>query len=295
MATKKYESIDYLRLLLASATLILTYFIYVYITEKELYEGLKDLTIGVIPNIVAFLFVFIIGYLLLTKYGLSPQDKLKDEIVDGLATVISDANLPPETKQVASLLDHLSDKMPFYTVSYANKAFSLEEKLINAKTVDILGYSCVNLIRNFSTLFAEALARGVNFRIMLVDTNKEASKMFSKNPYFKINSSDVKRAIERLEKIENDAQKIRNQSKAKNKNIGNIELQLINWIPSISLIIIDKDKNTGSLKVKVNALFSDTPPDRNPNKIVEKKISPIWFDYFTNQFELLWSNKFLLD
>lgn len=289
MSKKAYEKIDYLRLLLAIVGLIALMLAFEALQPDEFSSDLKDFFIQVIPDLASILVAFIIAYLILNWKGYTPQEKLREEIVQDLAEVVSDPKLPPETQYISEALEYLNIKFPFLDSKTSFSDFDFSEKLERVKQIDIIAYSGVYLFQNFQEKFTKAVSNGATVRIMLINPDSEASKLLASNQYFEENPVDTKRSIERIKQIwqkavDNSVKK----AKARGNKAGSIELRLINWVPSISLIILDRDSEDAELKIKINSLYVDTPPNNTPNKIIRKQISPVWFDYFVVQYEKVW-------
>ena len=75
----------------------------------------------------------------------------------------------------------------------------------------------------------------------------------------------------------------------KEKKIGTIEIRGINWIPSCSLVIYNRTKLGGELKIKVYPLVIDIPlPLIKSHTIIYKKYESDLFEYYVNHFDNLW-------
>ncbi|MCB9299926.1 MAG: hypothetical protein H6566_04700 [Lewinellaceae bacterium] len=288
MNRKAYEKVDYLRLLLAIIGLAALILLFDALGPNKFGEDFKEFIIQVIPDLASILIAFIIAYLILNWKGYSPQEKLREDLVQDLAKVISDPKLPPETHNLSEALHYLNMKLPFLHSEPSFKEFNFNVKLEGVKQLDIIAYSGVYLFQNFQDKFAEAVSNGARLRIMLIDPDSQASELLASNQYFAENPGDTRKSIERIRQIWKDATKKLENFKTKRKRGGSIELRLINWIPSLSLIIVDRDSKNAELKVKVNSLYVDTPPFSTPNKIINKQFSPVWFDYFVTQYEKVW-------
>jgi hypothetical protein len=67
---------------------------------------------------------------------------------------------------------------------------------------------------------------------------------------------------------------------------GNIELRLVPYVPPYSIIIIQKQNNLSIAHVRLSSFrvsFTE-----QPTFIIHEHDDKVWFDFFKQQFELLW-------
>jgi len=68
---------------------------------------------------------------------------------------------------------------------------------------------------------------------------------------------------------------------------GNCEVRLSSAFLSFGMAGFDTERGTGYINIQ---LYSYKTLGETPNIILKRQDDPKWFDYFKNQFELLWAD-----
>lgn len=257
------KKVNYLLTLLAVSSSIIIIGLYFAIVSLMGDSTGKDLLLQILPNILAVLIAFLIVNYFLNRKGLGPTQTLKEEI----------------TNSIYQKFD--GDKV--YESKEANQKFDLKNKFKSSKSIDILGYSCVNLLRTFRDEISEAVLNGTKVRIVIIKPGTDSSKVVMENSRMKGLEKDLESSQTMLriamEEIE----------KSKKRTRGNLELRKIDWVSGCSMIIYNRNQIDGEVKLTVNHLHLSTPiSSRNINHIFKKSVHPDWFEYLTEQFERLW-------
>lgn len=201
--------------------------LYILLLKKSIKFSSYELILQVIPNLIAVLITWVVVYQVLIKKGITPYNKLKDSIILEMADL-----LKPDS---------------FKSQHETDKEFNLKDKLINAKEVLIVGYSCKYLIGGLRTEIVEAIQNKTNIKVLAIAPDSDASKLMSQFNNFQELKFDVKGMKHRLQLIKDEV-----SNSISKKKSGSIELRLVNWIPSCSLIFyIPKNNESGILKLKV--------------------------------------------
>lgn len=254
---KFYKKINWLIIIISALTSLVLTFIFLLLpnTNSALFFS------SLIPNLVAVLVGLVVVYYFFKLLGISPNDELKQDIRDVLA-------------------EH--HNLKFEAGNDINLKFNFQNYLNTAKTIEVISLSAYNLISEYRTELTQAIIRGCDIRLIIVQPKSSASKLVSnwqKNQELK---KDLESVEGRFKQIISD---INNESKSK----GFLDVRGINWIPSTSLIIIDKTKHEAVMRLKVYPLNIDLPLSKiNTHMLIDKSNQPELFENFVNQFELLW-------
>lgn len=176
------------------------------------------------------------------------------------------------TEQVNYKLDMLSNSHSSGIKLAGRDSFSVpfDVRIKNAEKVDILGISNVGILSLHSGFIAERAKTGCRFRFILL--NPKHSYVTKMRRKWK--SIDVDRSTELLESI----QKSTNSS---------VEYRYIDELPHFSMLLIDSSKPHGEIQVELHV--HDIPLNDRPHFILTQSLDKKWYDFFHNQFELIWN------
>lgn len=254
------QKINWLKLVLSVVTLIALLLIYLHFFE----EKSNDLIPGVISDLVAVLIAVPIIYFVFTVWGISPQDDLKEDIIDGIAKLNE-------------------NRSGFENESAVNSRFDFKNKIKDMKQFDMLALSSANFLTNFRPELTEALKNGCHIRLLTIEPKSDAANLVMRHQSRGELEPDLIKSMDRVAQILEDLKE--------EKKIGTIEIRGINWVPSCSIIIYNRDKMSAELKIKVYPLVIDIPlPLIKSHTIVYKRYEPELFNYYQNHFDFLWKN-----
>jgi hypothetical protein len=188
-------------------------------------------------------------------------------------------------ERISSTLDRIENKTPvFWDKEAIRNRFDFKSLLKDAKQLDILGYSCVNLIENHRGEITTAVINGTQIRILLVKPNSEAASLMSYHSKAKAYEPDMLKTQNRFKMTEDE---LANSPK---KPKGSFKVKYTTWIPSCSLTIFNRKFDNGILKVKVYPIvYSTSTAEIAVHQVIKKQENKVWFDYFVNQYERLWN------
>jgi len=156
----------------------------------------------------------------------------------------------------------------------------LEERLKYTKNVQISGASLFRLTTEYMNLFEDKANEGCVFKFLLLDPNCEATKLVATNIVYEIN--DI---VMNISNINNTINSLKQLQK---KYPENIEIKTVDFLPAYSLIITDSHKESGVVRLE---LYTQLIPTRNrPQLVFYKSREPKWYDFFVNQFDIMWNN-----
>jgi len=152
---------------------------------------------------------------------------------------------------------------------------TLEARLVQAEDVSLLGINLVGLLSNYEGFIKKKAKSGCKFRIIITDpgfyTESGASNSWQKGLRRK---QDAEHAIRTLLPVIETTE--------------NIHLRFIDLLPSFSLLIIDPNSSHG--KVQVELYLCEGAASDRPHFILTQSNDKYWYDFFRNQFDLLWEN-----
>lgn len=257
------KNINYLLVLLASTSIIIVIGLYFLIENIDFNLSIKNLILQVLPNFLAVLLAFLIVNYFLNRKGISTTKSLTNEIV-------------------TSLYQELN-KQKILEKEEANANFNLKEKLETAQTLDIVAFSAINLLNTYRDNLVKSISKGSKIRVIRVKNHSSAAKVIMENSRMKGLEKDLERTDKILEFANDEIIKIDNTL------LENFKTRKIEWIPSCSMIIYNRNEKDASIKLTVNHLHLSTPiSHRSMNFIITRTLNPDWFDYLVSQYERLW-------
>jgi hypothetical protein len=166
----------------------------------------------------------------------------------------------------------------------AREVLDLHERLAAAKSIDLLGYNLANFLDEYRDDLVSCVRRGGAVRILIVNPASTAGALIVENS--KLQSFARNSEIAREWVFDYIGGKL-----VEGKLAGGARLELgeLNWVPSCSMVIIDRASRTAVLKVSVNTPFYRTPRTRGRlNLVLQPFQEPHWFEFFGDQFDALW-------
>ena len=192
--------------------------------------------------------------------------------------------------KILSVLDniknlHLDYDTPITEVKNQNPQidFSIKERILNSKTVDIISYSCKGILDDYSHHLTESILNGAKVRLIFVKEESIAFKLMMCNTRVESVKNDIQKTKKRIELIRNSLKKYDAEL------LGNFLIKEITWIPSTNLFLFDNSETRAVVSIKVNPIFYSTPmTERLEPRVIYKKDEPKVFEYYRIQYEHLW-------
>lgn len=180
-----------------------------------------------------------------------------------------------------------------YKRNDVKNVYEYKNLISQSKTIDIVGYTCKTIVDDCRTEIVKSVLNGCHVRIVIIEPNSSASQLVMENSMLKLIEKDIESAIIRVGAIISG---IENNSSNQQNETGKFEIRFMNWIPSFSLFMADRDFNSGSLKITIHHMSYFTP-DKDPaiRKLIFKSIEKDAFNYFYDQFERIWKTSKTLD
>jgi len=203
-------------------------------------------------------------------------------IVDTLFLLDRDQDLLQEISQLKDEIK--TGGNPFRSRESAREEFDLRKRLLEAETLDLLGYGLANLLGTFREELAEAITKGTHIRIMILNPSGTAGDLMREHI---VDPDGVADAHKRSARYISD---IRTILKSKRRLKGSLDIKLISWIPSCYLTVIDGAKTTGVALIGINSFMIRPSSPRRLNFILRKEQHTEEFYYFTTQYNLLWQD-----
>jgi len=266
MNNSEVEKIDWLKNVLAVATILILAGIYYFLIDKGFQFSLKELILQVIPDLIAALIIVLTVYYIFIRKGISSEEKLRNSLEKVVRKSINNNTFDNEK-------DSLQD-------------FDIEEVIDNTKKLLIIGYSCRFFISALQKELEEGLKNKMDLKLLIITTNSDASRLMMNYDSFEELEVDIEITERKLSELNTNISKSSGR-----KKVGNIEYRSMNWIPSCSVIIFQsKDGKNGVLKLKVYPINHKTTLSKvATHKIIYQNKEKELYEYFCNQYYELWN------
>ena len=193
------------------------------------------------------------------------------------------------SKKIDLLQNSVETKFsPLVWKSKANEHFDFDTLIYSAETISLLGYNLAQLLGDRRAQLAEAVSRGLNLRIMIIDPDGEAAKFF----FSSLDSDMLSRDAQRSLRYFNDIKKVEYQS-GKPKGLFNVKL--ISWVPSCGMNIVQFNKDDGIARISLHSPSIRMPVGKireNLELIFKKQEHNREFEYFLTLYNILWEDKY---
>lgn len=156
-----------------------------------------------------------------------------------------------------------------------------EQRIEQANEICILAASFIGIATTYSGLFTRKIKEGCKFKFLLIKPETDSATIMSKALYTIKGpsdfNSDIKRTLQKLRSI---------VEISKNSNIkGTIEIKLMEWVPSYSMVLINPNKPNGEIIVELYSFLEDFF-DRPHFELTAKDHK--WYEFFYCQFNTIW-------
>jgi hypothetical protein len=156
----------------------------------------------------------------------------------------------------------------------------LKEQLQGAKNVYVVGMILDRAVRDNLSNFEKLTSSGTNLRFILLDHHdKDLMNIMPRRSYGN-RSSDwwtnrIQQTVAHIEDIPS------------NETTGKIEIGYLPYFPSFGMWLIDPDSSNGKIIVEI---YHHRSSEKNPTFQLDAVRDFYWFDFFRNQFTLLWDS-----
>lgn len=155
----------------------------------------------------------------------------------------------------------------------------LREFIRGGRTLWVYGASAVNVVRSADDIKSEILDRGGELRVLVQDPSQAASLAILQQQLDKIH--DLPADIQQVQDTLGRLARFSNQSK--------IEYRLLPYSPGFSMIVVDPDGRDGRLVIEFYG-YSNAQIKERMHIEIRRDNSQHWFDYWKNQFEVMWDS-----
>ncbi len=149
---------------------------------------------------------------------------------------------------------------------------------VGRKSIFISGMSLRTLSTEYTDNLRDVLGGGGTCRFLLVEPGSESSSVVARNFLGQDDpsdyNSDIRRSLERLRHLRDGFP-------------GRVEIRTLNHVPTSSITILDQGLPTG--KIFVEFYMYEDSSVRRPHLEMSAQNSPVWYWYFQDQFEKMWS------
>jgi hypothetical protein len=183
------------------------------------------------------------------------------------------------SERIERLANRLERRTGFLRGADYREPEVIEQLLNECSEICLLGYGCTGFLRSFLGLLKKRVHDGAHLRIMAIDPESKAAELLREHSKTSgaVSSS---RALGYARWIAEESQ---------NGGKGRVEVRLLNWIPSCSLILIDADKPGGYVRVSIYPPFYQSSLDERAHFALTRWEDERWYNTFIDQYERLWS------
>ena len=155
----------------------------------------------------------------------------------------------------------------------------LEERLANAKTLDMCGHSLLAISTQFADLIQEKLSTGCKIRALVLDPRDpklmEMASNFAGDYTANILSQEIRVSLGSFLAYPSSVD-------------GNsLQINVYNAPISHGILIINADYDDGEMRVE--PYLTGRRPPTGPGFNIKKHDDPIWFDVFYTEFKTQWN------
>ncbi|MFI3293858.1 MAG: hypothetical protein SNI70_10125 [Rikenellaceae bacterium] len=168
-----------------------------------------------------------------------------------------------------------SDAISDNNIKLGNKFdFSkINDKILDSETVEIYG---LGFTVTFDILYQNHKDIKAKLKILLMDNKQHAIHCATLRSGKNIEDS--------VQFYDNNFKKIKEL--AENK-CNDIQLKVLDILPPYNIFIFDRDTDNAEIHIHIAGWDSSSVNGR-PFFIIYKKYNKFWFDYFVDQFDLMW-------
>jgi len=241
-------------------------------TGKRIFADIRALR-NIDSYVVA---LFAIVFAILTAFGDSIPDQFKmAALLAGVALLVFNITTP-EQKTGGNLDDFLNDRTSFPP---------FKERIKNARKLWIYGPSAVNILgaENSLAIKDNVLSqKDGELRVIIQNPNEKAAvdiliRQLDESIDYKV--QDLPHAIQET------LSRLRNMKQWKTQ--GTFEYRMLDYCPGFSMVVVDPDKNSGTVIVEFYGFHHEHTASRMNIEITKAK-SERWYTYWVSQFDYMW-------
>ncbi len=158
---------------------------------------------------------------------------------------------------------------------------SLDEEISDFTELYVVAMNMRRTLTNYYGIFEHKLKDGANLRFLLVDPTSDAVPIIAERNY-------VYRDVEKLqEAIQSTLDNLSYLAKTKPVK-GSLEFKVLRFVPSFGMTLVNPERPDG--KIRVDLYPYRVPPDTYPSFWVTRESDEHWYQFFLEQFYLLWES-----
>lgn len=188
------------------------------------------------------------------------------------------------SERVQNLLNRLERERP-RAEKFFHRLPDIGPMIQEADGIDLCGVSLTSTVNRQFTLLRDGLAEGKPVRILIVDPRTTAVEMANSRS----ESQDMEYYKKRLDASLSDIGYLweKWEENITEGRAGIFQVRLMPYAPSFGLLIFHKGRSKGQMNVEVYPHHGGygAPPIFSLNESED----PLWYQYFQNQFEDMWS------
>lgn len=158
---------------------------------------------------------------------------------------------------------------------------TFDDDALKANNIFILGMNLRRTLTNYYGMLEAKVNDGGNLKFLLVDPKSDAIPMIAARNY-------VYRDAEKLGEIVESTLDTLKQLQSTSKTRGTIEVRILRHVPAYGLLLLDAESQKGRIRVDIYPYR--VSPDTYPSFWVERKLDKKWYEFFKNQFYVMWED-----
>jgi hypothetical protein len=156
-----------------------------------------------------------------------------------------------------------------------------DDTFASANTILLSGFTLMRTSREYMHVLGQRLVAGAHIRFIIVDPALDA--LHDEIALRSVLSGPAEHWRKRLQTVETVIDTIAQTRDSS----GTLEIGYLPYIPSFGLVIVDPDQPHAVCYVE---LYHHRSVEAHPAFVVRKTSDPLWYDYFSRQYEALWES-----
>jgi hypothetical protein len=222
------------------------------------------------PDDIAEMVAWIVALLgLVTASALWPQHLRLNRI----------ETLGRETRDL--IIQKLSEPARSQDFFWADDRVITAQDLTQAHTIYVVGMVLTRTARNHMTILNRRLVAGANLRFIILDWKNETLMRIMPHRSFGSHPGDWwKEHIRQTEGYIQDIHPLKGCP-------GTLQVGYLPYFPSFGMWLIDPDEPHGKIHIEI---YHHRTPDKNPTFSLHATEDGHWYEFFCNQFEIMWES-----
>lgn len=188
----------------------------------------------------------------------------------------------PERKKRLTSGKHIRKKVPLSIGAiFTTESIPFEEEMTDFTELYVVAMNLRRTLTNYYGCFEKRLSEGANLRFLLVDPTSDAVPIIAERNYVYRDAKQLSGVIQST--LGNLAQLCADQPVK-----GTIEVRVLRHVPAYGLTLLNPERSNG--RIRIDLYPYQVPPDTYPSFWVTREQDEHWYQFFLNQFYLMWDS-----